>query len=132
MAGNGGSEIGNRRTSFMPSSFVTRHGLGSVLAFPGNEKNQRHTRANRGISEVERGEANFITTALLQVKAQEIHDFVLYQTVGQVPGDAAKDKPERDLTGEGVGAKMMPREKEGDQGQQGDEDERVVVAAEYV
>jgi len=68
----------------------------------------------------------------LQVEAKEIDDFVLYQTVGKVPGDAAKNKAKSDLAREGVGTKMMPGEKQGYQGEQGDQHQGVVVAAENV
>ena len=75
-----------------------------MLAFPGDEKNQRHPGANAGVGDIERREADFITTALLDVKIDEIDDLVSsrQEAVGEVSGDAAKNQPEGDLAGEGV------------------------------
>jgi len=51
------------------------------------------------------------------------------EAVGEVAGDAAEDKSERDLAGDGVGIEMMPREKQRDKRQQSDEGQCAVVAA---
>jgi len=102
-----------------------------VFVFPGDEENQTHAGTNRGVRDVERGKSDFISAALLQVEINEIHDGVAsgQQAIGEVPGDAAEDESECDLPGQRVRVEMVPREKQRDESDEGDERERAVVAA---
>jgi hypothetical protein len=102
-----------------------------VLVFPGNEENESNACANRAVGDIERGEADFISTALLHVKINEIHDGVAagQQPVGEISGDAAENESERNLSSERVRVKMVSREKQGDEREQCDERERAIVAA---
>ena len=52
------------------------------------------------------------------------------QAVGEVAGDAAENQAEGNLAGQRVRIKMMAREKQRDEREQGDQGERDVVAAE--
>lgn len=103
-----------------------------MFVFPGDEKNQRHAGANRGVGDVESREPNFIAAALLQVKADKIHDFVSYQAVGKVSSDAAKNQPKGDLADQRMRVKMMSREKQRDEREEHDDNKGAVVAAENV
>jgi hypothetical protein len=103
-----------------------------MLIFPGDEKNEGHASADGGVSDIERGETDFIAAALLQIETEKIHDFMPsgQQTVGEIPGDAAEDQAEGNLAGQRVRIKMMPRKKQCDERKQGDDGERDVVPAE--
>jgi len=102
-----------------------------MFVAPGDEKNQADAGADGGVSDVERGKTDFAAAALLHKKVNEINDLMAAreQAVGEIAGDAAKNKSERDLTGDGVGIEMMPREKQRDKRQQRDEGQCAVVAA---
>ena len=103
--------------------------LWRVLVFPGDEKNQPDAGADGGVGDVEGGKTDVIAAALLQVKIKKIHDRVAagQQAVGEVAGDAAENQAERNLAGQRVGIKMMPREKQRDEREQGDDGECNVV-----
>jgi len=102
-----------------------------MFVAPGDDKNQADAGADGGVSDVERGKTDFAAAALLHKKVNKINDLVAarQQAVGEITGDAAEDEAECDLTGDGVGIKMMPREKQRDKRQQRDEGQRAVVAA---
>src|SRR5271170_7504524 len=102
-----------------------------MFVLPSDEENQTHAGTNRGVRDVERGKTDFVSAALLQVEINEIHDGVAsgQQAVGEISRDAAEDEAERDLAGQRVRIKMMAREKQCDEGDEGDERERGVVAA---
>ena len=103
-----------------------------MLVFPGDEKNERHTGANGGIGDVECGETNFAAATLLQIEAKKIHHFLPagQYPVGEIPGNPAKDQAKRNLAGQGVRIKMVSREKQGNEREQGYDGQRDVVAAE--
>ena len=103
-----------------------------VLVFPGDEENQSDAGADGGVGDVEGGKADFIAAARLHVKIDEVHDVMAarHQPVGEVAGDAAEDQAEGDLAGQRVRVEMVPREKQRDEGEERDEGERAVVAAE--
>jgi len=102
-----------------------------VFIFPGDEKNQSDAGANRAVGNIERGKADFISAALLQIEINEIHDSMAagQKPVGQISGDASEDQSERNLSGERVRIKMMPCQKKCDKREQRDERKRAVVAA---
>ena len=78
---------------------------------PGDEEDQADAGANRGISEVEGGKAEFAAAAALHIKVNEINDRVAagQKTVGEIAGNATKDETKGDLAGQRVGVEMMPR-----------------------
>src|SRR5208282_3166426 len=92
---------------------------------------QAHAGANRAVCNVEGGKADFTAAALLQVKIDEINDLVpsRQETVSEISGNPAKNQAKGNLAGQSVRIEMMPREKQRDQGEQGDQGQRVVVAA---
>ena len=70
-----------------------------MLVFPSDEENQRHAGADGGVGDVERGKTDFIAAALLEVETEKVHHFMPagQQTVGEIPGDAAKNQAEGNL-----------------------------------
>ena len=122
-----GSAVGNYSCR---SSLVTCHRFRCVLVFPGDEENQSDAGADGGVGDVEGGEANFMAAAWYHVKADEVHDFMADQPVGEIARNAAEQQAEGDLAGQFVRVEMVPREKERDEGEEHDDDERAVVAAE--
>ena len=102
-----------------------------MFVAPSDQKNQADAGADGGVGDVEGGKTDFAAAALLHKKVNEINDFVTcgQQTVGEIASDAAEDETERNLAGNGVGIKMMPREKQRDKRQQRDKRERAIVAA---
>ena len=103
-----------------------------MFIFPGDEKNERDAGADRAVGNIERWKTDIVGTAPLQVKINEVHDGVPagQQPVGQIPGDAAEDESERNLTGQCMRIEVMPGEKQGDERKNGDKRKRVIVAAE--
>ena len=113
-------------------SLVTCHGFGGMLIFPGDEKNERHAGADGGVGDIKRGETDFVAAALLEIETEKIHHFMPagQQAVGKIPCDAAKNQAEGNLTGQRVRIEVVSRQKQGDEGEQGDDGERDVVSAE--
>ena len=105
-----------------------------MFSFPGDEKNQPYTGADGTIGNIEGGKTDFTAAALLQIKIKKIHDRVAarQQAIGQITGDAAKNQAEGDLAGQRVRIEVMPREEQRDEGEEHDDDEGAVVAAENV
>src|SRR4029077_4817271 len=58
----------------IPSSLVTGRGLRRVFVLPGDEENQADAGADRAVGDIEGGESDLVSAALLQVKINEVHD----------------------------------------------------------
>ena len=114
------------------SLLVTRHGFGGVLIFPGDKENQCHAGADGGVGNVERWKTDFIAAALLEIETEEIHYFMPpgQQAVSEIARDAAENQAEGNLAGQRVRINMMPREKQRDEREEGDDGERDIVSAE--
>ena len=103
-----------------------------MLVFPSDEENERHAGADGCVGDIERGKANFAAAALLQVKAQKVHHLLPagQQSVGKISGNTAENQAERNLAGQCVRIEMVPRQKQGNEREQGDDGQCDVVAAE--